>query len=425
MTPATQTAGGGTSVGAVAVGSVDPAAAAYKCRFCDKCFATKIGVGVHISSAHVQGANDLIGVARSKARWPLEEQRLFAALEAELVFNGVPPGQINGQLYIKHPGRTHEAIKGRRKTAKHREMVVTHLACLSRDPRVPIAETVTVELNTSEVRVQPLDDDGSATDGDRSEKRIRLSPTQEAGRKAVELLATVSGHGVEKLLTSARNLVEQSLDPRHAIAAWYQSYNCKNARNNTVAGSGKRKGKIPVAGKSVSRKPNSRKALKRASYRRNVTEWRKGASNVADRILTGVDQGAVAPSAKAMFSFWVPIIEGKPQPPAVSSHTRGDYPLTPSILDAITPEEVTACLPSRTTAPGPDGFPARLWRRLPCNLIAGLFNLFAACGSLPPILVKSRTVFVAKKGDPQCPGSYRPISIASVALRHFHRILAR
>uniref|UniRef100_A0A2S2N7Z3 Retrovirus-related Pol polyprotein from type-1 retrotransposable element R2 n=1 Tax=Schizaphis graminum TaxID=13262 RepID=A0A2S2N7Z3_SCHGA len=99
--------------------------------------------------------------------------------------------------------------------------------------------------------------------------------------------------------------------------------------------------------------------------------------------------------------------------------------MTYSIPILISTEEVSECLPSATTAPGPDGFPARLWCRLPCNLIPGLFNLFVAYGSLPPILVKSRTVFVAKKGDPQCPGNYQPISIASVAIRHFHRFLAR
>jgi len=51
--------------------------------------------------------------------------------------------------------------------------------------------------------------------------------------------------------------------------------------------------------------------------------------------------------------------------------------------------------------------------------------MFAAYGYSPEILVYSRTIFAAKKGDPECPGNYRPISIASVAIRHLHRILDR
>jgi hypothetical protein len=143
---------------------------------------------------------------------------LLAALEAELVFNGIPPGQINGQLYIKHRGRTQESIKGRRKTLKHREMVATHLACLNGDPIVPIADTVPVESNTSDAHALPMDEDGSAPANDRSSTLDRLSPAQEAGQKAVDL-STVSGHGANKLLLAARRLVEQSLDPCHAIAA--------------------------------------------------------------------------------------------------------------------------------------------------------------------------------------------------------------
>jgi len=262
-----------------------------------------------------------------------------------------------------------------------------------------------VESNTSDVHALPTDDDGCAAASDRSTTIDRLSPALEAGQKAVDLLSTVSGHGANKLLIAARRLVEQSLDPCHAIAAWYLEYNCNNSRKNKK---GRRPGTIPVAGNSVSRRPN-KKALKSACYRRNVTEWRKNASSVAERVLTGVDQGALMPPASEMTKYWVPIIKGncesRPQTPAVSFDTHGS-PQNVTIFDAMSPQEVSECLPSKTTAPGPDGFPARLWRRLPCNLIADLFNLFIAYGSLPPILVKSRTVFVAKKGDPQCPGNY-------------------
>lgn len=238
------------------------------------------------------------------------------------------------------------------------------------------------------------------------------------------MLATVTGHEVQKLLTAAQRLAEESLDPCHAIAAWYLQYG-KNSRAKRPGGR-LTTGTTPVAGQSDRRRPATAKALKAASYRRNVTEWRKDKGSVADRVLTGFDSRVQMPRADEMIKFWVPIIKGvedsQPQPPVP---TNGDDVRFVTVLEPITPEEVTECLPRANTAPGPEGFPARLWRRLPCNLIAGIFNMFNATGSLPIQLVKSRTIFVAKKGDPTCPGNYRPISIASIAVRHYHRILAK
>jgi len=128
-----------------------------------------------------------------------------------------------------------------------------------------------------------------------------------------------------------------------------------------------------------------------------------------------------------MIKYWAPIIEGQDesQSPANQPEANAGNIRSHMVLEPITPEEVTESLLSTKTANGSDGFPVRLWRRLPCNLIAGIFNMFNAYGSIPEKLVKSRTIFVAKKGDPECPGNYRPISIASIAIRHYHQILAK
>jgi len=85
----------------------------------------------------------------------------------------------------------------------------------------------------------------------------------------------------------------------------------------------------------------------------------------------------------------------RPQIPVQQPSASEDIDRFVTVLEPITPEEVTECLQSVKTAPGPDGFPARLWRRLPCNLIAGIFNMFNATSSVPDQLVRSRTVFVA------------------------------
>lgn len=130
------------------------------------------------------------------------------------------------------------------------------------------------------------------------------------------------------------------------------------------------------------------------------------------------------PPFQKMHDYWLPVITDVSQSQCPDAEIL-EGNVTHTIFDTVSPEEVLKCLPPAKTAAGPDGFSARLWRRLPCKLLAGLFNLLIATGESPNIFTASRTIFVPKKGDPACPENYRPISIASVALRHFHRILAR
>lgn len=58
IAPGSQTAAGGNRVVTVLVGVDDPATSAFSCQFCGRTFTTTIGVGVHIISAHRDGAND-------------------------------------------------------------------------------------------------------------------------------------------------------------------------------------------------------------------------------------------------------------------------------------------------------------------------------------------------------------------------------
>jgi len=125
-----QTAAGSNGVGAEIAGASGPATPAFTCHVCSRVFATKIGVGVHVSSAHRPQANDQIVVDRVKARWPQEERRLFALNEAKLVFGGIASSGIKRELCKNHQGRTQESIKGRRRTKEHRDLVAMFLASL-------------------------------------------------------------------------------------------------------------------------------------------------------------------------------------------------------------------------------------------------------------------------------------------------------
>ncbi|KXZ75830.1 hypothetical protein TcasGA2_TC031908 [Tribolium castaneum] len=62
--------------------------------------------------------------------------------------------------------------------------------------------------------------------------------------------------------------------------------------------------------------------------------------------------------------------------------------------------------------------------QLPPEAAALLFNVLLLGRCLPAELTRTRTVFIPKTDAPRTPADYRPISIASVVARHFHRVLS-
>jgi len=74
IAPGSQTVAEVNRVGAALAGADGPANPAFSCQFCKRTFSTKIGVSVHVSSAHKAGANDQVVVERKKSRWPDEER---------------------------------------------------------------------------------------------------------------------------------------------------------------------------------------------------------------------------------------------------------------------------------------------------------------------------------------------------------------
>jgi hypothetical protein len=85
-------------------------------------------------------------------------------------------------------------------------------------------------------------------------------------------------------------------------------------------------------------------------------------------------------------------------------------------------DEIRSCLPRRSTAVGPDDVSVRLLAGLPWEVLLKLVNLFLYLRRLPDSACIARTIFIPKSG-PFSPGNFRPITIAPVILRLFHKIL--
>jgi len=93
---------------------------AFVCQTCLRAFTTRIGLGVHVRSQHVEVANRAIQTERVKPRWTPEELKRLAEREAAAF--GVP--NINLHLVEVFGGdRTLEAIKGVRRRGDYKEMI--------------------------------------------------------------------------------------------------------------------------------------------------------------------------------------------------------------------------------------------------------------------------------------------------------------
>ncbi len=75
-------------------------------------------------------------------------------------------------------------------------------------------------------------------------------------------------------------------------------------------------------------------------------------------------------------------------------------------------------------AAGPDGVKLSSIKSVSSFILSKIFNLFMFKKSLPEFFLMSRTVLIPKVDNPGAWNEFRPISVASVVVRLFHRILA-
>lgn len=87
--------------------------------------------------------------------------------------------------------------------------------------------------------------------------------------------------------------------------------------------------------------------------------------------------------------------------------------------------EVAECRISFKSSPGPDKVTVKEWNKVPDRAKAKLFTTWLRIAKVPSFVTESRTIFIPKKEEVKSPAELRPISIASVILRHHNKIIAK
>ncbi|GAA55897.1 retrovirus-related Pol polyprotein from type-1 retrotransposable element R2 [Clonorchis sinensis] len=191
---------------------------------------------------------------------------------------------------------------------------------------------------------------------------------------------------------------------------------------------------FPHTWKTVSRRrrqlahrmPVNRKQIRRANYAAIQTLYHQRRKDAASAVLDGswkdLYKGncGLPPDAE---QYWKQVLSA---PKHVDSRpSRVIVPSDWSLIEPITGEEVGRTVRSMgNSSPGLDKLTPRMLRRFNANVLAGYFNLLLLAGGCPPHMCRARITLVPKVHNPTSPDQLRPISVSSILVRCFHKVLA-
>ena len=125
-----------------------------RCDFCKKKFATVRGKHIHENRIHpVEYHKARAGLPSSKARWTEEEYCMLAAMEAEMIRNGIH--NVNKEIHERFKHSTLNAIKSQRLADKYKAILERYLTC----------STITTLTETSIPTVNSCQDSCPAEEG--------------------------------------------------------------------------------------------------------------------------------------------------------------------------------------------------------------------------------------------------------------------
>ncbi|CAL7940835.1 unnamed protein product [Xylocopa violacea] len=392
MTQCENLAGGSTG----SSGPTNPAEGdnAIQCRMpkCNMSFKTSRGRGVHEQRMHKNWYDEMqLHTHQSKkAPWSAEEAALLTRQEARLTIKG--ERFINQALVPLFPNRTLEAIKGQRRNAKHKSRVLELIQEMKLSDDVPLPASIDQNQQRSE--------EGTDLVNQIADLFSNLEPL-----KGTDFCA-------EHLNNICRNIRRWKAERTFEELEVYLL---------KVFPLPKEKGITPKRKRGEREMANPTRRLKRrAEYARTQRAWKKNPCKCLRTILDN-KEGAKPPPKDIMTSFWHTVMTSK------DDSSPGIGLKSNTIHDAWKPVdqwEVKKSFPELTTSPGPDGLTARQLKTIPLGILTRIFNLFLLCGRLPKHLLESRTTLIPKKSEASEPGHFRPISVASVMTRTFHKILA-
>lgn len=364
------------------------------CEVCEKKFRSAKGLGQHRRIMHPVQSNDRVNVERTSSRWALEEVRLMAHMEAKATIDGVT--HLNKHLRSLKPERTLDAIKGKRREQSYKMQVSSFI------------ESLRKELETAATGNENVvsDDEGRLSQREQLVNEIKQS---------VAKLSTIRN----KYAKALQELGEAALCGKRMDDGVF-THVIRSMFGTTVSPKGPRHSRVVQYHGTPKQRRRQRYAHVQKLYARDV----KAAVRV---VLNDEDQVSIKlPECSDVFRHWGEVFSsGEGMPSDVEWDEGCEKDSMAPLWNAVTIEEVMKARVACDSAPGLDGISPSAWNKVNNEFKRLIYNLFIFYERVPNSFKMSRTVFTPKvEGGADDPAEFRPLTICSVVLRGFNKILA-
>ncbi|CAB4020586.1 reverse transcriptase [Paramuricea clavata] len=396
------------------IGENDNTYSIFVCQYCQKVYKTDRGLALHQRSKHdeIYHASN-VRKARKKARWDDEELVLLAREEIRLT--GLKVKNISAELTPSHQA---ESVRGgappdgvfdpgRSWRADDQSLHLDHDSWIAK-VRNEIADFKFAGLDVDLIKPDCLSEEDK------------------------EFINLDFDHWVESM--TAHNCAEVvppgpkrrgGVGTRVAKAPGNVSHGVTREGESTTATS---VGIVPPNARSNKRKkrkrPNSSWG-RRAAYKRTQDLFRKNKSRCAQDILSGSwERPRRGLPLEDQEPYWREIFEQESV-----QDLRTPEPFGPALWDMIDPislAELEATMKAmKPGAPGPDRMVLSQLKHLNGEELRARFNLWVLAGYSPTSCCMDETILLPKDQNDIRPPKHRPITMANLIVRCYHKLMAR
>lgn len=168
-------------------------------------------------------------------------------------------------------------------------------------------------------------------------------------------------------------------------------------------------------------KTGSNKLQRRIEYRALQRSYNKD-RGAAARLILDDQVKATMPSREG---FWRQVFGNEHSFETSSPDAEQENDGLKGLWNPVQENEIRAAELDFGSAAGPDGISVLNWSRVPIQKRRLVYNIILLEGMLEEELCVARTVLLPKEDGNLDPSKFRPLSIMSVVIRQFHKILSR
>ena len=414
--------------------------------YCSLCasggWSKAVSLSQHMRHMHAEAYNATIEVATTKRRWTKDEVEVLAELEASIpIEDGAYINQILAQRF---PSRTYEAIKSHRKRADYRDLVerLRHRGITTRRSEgtthtcTDSASMTSSTNNNNNFSPNAIVNDGncfadpgidaSSVPNDYPNTGIPMVVNDE------EQYPDIRAYVLQHIMDGRVQLCERM---RIAVDRFmtHTSQTVASAVDMSLEGIHQALERVPASDEASNRKKNSvgkpkstktKKKMNRFAHYQQL--FKKNKSKLASEIFDSVDTSASKPPISDAYKHFQKIweVEASDTAAVEDTATRGSQIL----LAPITREEITRVIgqTKHDTAVGPDELTLGRIRCIAGRELWCAFNIWIGMRQIPNLLKLNRTALLPKgsEGLDQIK-NWRPITIASLLIRLYNKILAK